>query len=332
MTQEKILGTFLLLGSLLLILAGTLLINAWLEAPLPIDSSRTITIERGMTGRDIGRLLQKNDIIRSAWKFRWAIWVKGAERNLSGGTIQLEPPLSYNQLINKLQKKRPYLITVQLIEGWPSWRMFKELSRKLHIPEQQFHELFDDEKFLNRMGINSRTLEGYLFPDTYYISADATARRVLHQILAQFREVQRKLNLRQKARKHNLTLNEAVTLASIIAREADLDREKQLISAVFHNRLDNEQRLQADPTVLYPIGNFQATITHSMLNKNHSYNTYQQKGLPPTPISNPGKKSLKASVNPAGVSYRYFVSKGNGSHVFSETLKEHKKAVRKYQR
>jgi UPF0755 protein len=332
MTREKILGTALLLGSLLVILAGILLINAWLEAPLPIESPRTITIERGMTGRDIGSLLKKNDVINATWKFRWAIWIKGAERNLSGGTIKLKPPLNYNTLINKLQEKRPYLISVQLIEGWPSWRIFKELSRKLNIPEERFYELFDNRQFLNRMGINSGSLEGYLFPDTYYISADADARRVLRQLLAQFREIQRQLNLREQARHHNMTLNEAVTLASIIAREAGLDREREMISAVFHNRLDVGQPLQADPTVLYPLGNFQLTITHSMLNNNHNYNTYRRRGLPPTPISNPGKESLQASVNPANVSYRYFVSRGDGSHVFSETLEQHQEAVRKFQR
>jgi UPF0755 protein len=129
-----------------------------------------------------------------------------------------------------------------------------------------------------------------------------------------------------------MTLHEAVTLASIIEREARIKRERPLVSAVYHNRLEKGILLQADPTLMYPHRNFDASITHSMMNNTSPYNTYENFGLPPGPISNPGEGSLRASVEPADVPYLFFVSRGDGSHVFSETLAEHERAVDKYQR
>lgn len=331
MNSRNLLGGILLTGNLLLILGGILLVNAWLSSPLPIDQPRTVEIDRGMTGTEIARLLRKEDIITSTTGFRWALWIKRAERDLRGGTIRLEPPLSLDGLIDQLRRKRPFLKKVQLHEGWPSWRIFQVLSRELKIPREQFEKLAENADFIRKLGLDVPTLEGYLFPDTYYVSADAGPKEVLQQLVNRFREVARNNRLQERADNRGMTLREAVTLASIIEREARVDRERSLISAVYHNRLEQEIPLQADPTLLYPVGNFQAPITHSMLRSDNPYNTYQHEGLPPSPISNPGERSLVASVQPADVPYLYFVSRGDGTHVFSETLQGHEEAVRNYQ-
>ncbi|MFB6226869.1 MAG: endolytic transglycosylase MltG [bacterium] len=331
MNKRRFTGLLLIILSLFVIFGGITLTDAWLQSPLPLDEAITIEIEKGMTGREIANLLKQKNVINSTRSFRWAIWFKDAERDLRLGTVRLKPPLNLNRLINKLQKKSPHLIRVQLQEGWPSWRIFKTLSRKLNLTREGFEQLFENKKFLRRHGIKAKSLEGYLFPDTYYISADAGHREVINQLLNRFKEVRSELNLSDRARKLGLTVDEAVRLASIIQREAKIPRERPIVSAVFHNRLDRGYQLQADPTVLYPIRSFDVSITHSMLENDNPYNTYQNPGLPPTAICNPGKPSLKASVNPADVPYLYFVSKGDGSHAFSEKLSDHREAVKRYQ-
>lgn len=330
--SKRLTGLILILLSLFVIFGGIVLTDAWLRTPLPIEDETTIEIKNGMTGQDIATLLQDEGIINSRLSFRWAIWIKDAERDLRLGTVHITPPMTLNELVNHLRKKTPHLIKVQLNEGWPSWRIFRVLSNRLNLTEEGFRELFDDKKFLRQYNIPGKTLEGYLFPDTYYVSADADHREVLGQLLERFNEMRAQLDLQSRSRKHGLTLDEAVRLASIIEREARIPKERPIISGVFYNRLDQGYQLQADPTLLYPVKNFDAPITESMLNEEDPYNTYVHRGLPPTPICNPGKSSLRASVNPADVPYLYFVSKGDGSHVFNETLRKHKQAVRKHQR
>lgn len=332
MNTRKIIGLSLLVGGLMVILGGVFLINAWLSSPLPMDERVTLRIERGMTGRDVASELRDKGIISSEQAFRWALWFKGAERDIRGGSIRLSPPLSLNELIDQLRQKRPPLVRIQIQEGRPSWRIFRKLSRKLKISVDAFRNLFRKESFIRKLGLETNSLEGYLFPDTYYISMDAGPRAVLRQIVGRFHEIKRKNGLESKARQRDISLHEAVILASIIEREARIERERSLVSAVYHNRLEKGIPLQADPTLLYPHRNFDAPITHSMLNNANPYNTYERAGLPPGPIANPGEGSLRASVEPADVPYLFFVSRGDGSHVFSETLEEHQRAVNKYQR
>lgn len=329
---KRTVGFVLLLGSLIVLLSGVLLINGWLTSELPLERTVTVKIKSGMSGEEIADLLHEKDAIYSPRAFRWALWFKQAERDLRQGTVKLRPFVTLNELIERLREKRPLLTRVQLQEGWPSWKMFRVLSRELDLPRSRFYELFQDPRFIKKMGIKSQTLEGYLFPETYYVSVDAKPRDVLKQLLDQFHETKREIGLLKKSRSLDISLNDTVKLASLIAREAKVDRERHLVSAVYHNRLRDGIALQADPTLLYPLKNFDATITRSMIETDNSYNSYRNKGLPPTPISNPGKKSLRASVEPADVPYRYFVSRGDGTHKFSETLQEHQRAVRKYQR
>ncbi len=332
MNTRKLVGLGLLVGGLMVILGGIFLINAWLSTPLAMDERITIRIEQGMTGRDVAQILREKNIISSEHAFRWALWFKGAEREIRGGSVRLTPPLSLNELINQLRQKRPPLVRIQIQEGRPSWQIFRKISRELNISRDSLRNLYQKKLFIRQLGLETNTLEGYLFPDTYFISMDAGPREVLRQFVERFQQIKRQNRLETKAQKHELSLHEAVILASIIEREARIARERSLVSAVYHNRLERGVPLQADPTLLYPHRNYDAPITHSMLKNKNSYNTYEYSGLPPGPISNPGEGSLRASVEPADVPYLFFVSRGDGSHVFSETLEQHEKAVKKYQR
>lgn len=320
------------LGAVVLIATAGYGYHRWMNGPLPLDRTMRVRIKEGMTARQIGILLKKEGAIRSVEEFRWAVWIQRAERDLKKGAVRLSPPMTMQQLINTLRQKHPLLIEVLIREGWPSWRIFGRLSRKLELPRKKFDRLFDDETFLRELGVPSRSLEGYLFPDTYFFSSEDGPRAVLRQMVRQFQEVARKINLRKRAGSHDMTVDEAVRLASLIEREARIDSERRIISGVFHNRLRRGMALQADPSLLYAAGDFQKPITHRMLNRKSPYNTYRYAGLPPGPICNPGRASLEASVHPADVPYLYFVARGDGSHVFNRDLNEHRQAVRKFQR
>jgi UPF0755 protein len=184
------------------------------------------------------------------------------------------------------------------------------------------------------------SLEGYLFPDTYYFDPHVTSHDIIDRLLRTF-DQRFSADLRDAAQKQNLTVHQAVTLASIVEREAQVPDERPLIAAVYLNRLRLGMPLQADPTVQYALaadpqsvakyGWWKRDLTLDDLHFKSPFNTYQNPGLPPGPIANPGLASIRAVANPANVKYLYFVAKGDGSHAFAETLDEHNRNVQKYQ-
>ena len=328
-------GILLIAGIVFLVIVtflGSYIFSRWIHQPLPLEDEKRVRIRPGMTGRAIGRLLKEEGVIESVEAFRWAIWLHGVERDLRLGTVLLEPPLTRYQLVEKLRQKNPELVRVRLKEGWPSWRIFEELARKLEIEKNEFEEVFADPEFLSSRGIEAETAEGYLYPETYYFSLDASAEEILAQMIDKFKSVIRQLDFEKKAEDLGYEPHEMVTLASIIEREARVVHEYPLVSAVYHNRLQRGMKLQADPTVLYALGDFEAPITRSALNRYSEFNTYEKRGLPPRPICSPGFNSLEAAVNPAETEDLFFVSRGDGTHVFSRTYREHQQAVNKYQR
>lgn len=330
--NRRTIGGIILISGILVLVGGLFIYRAWINSPIPLEKTVTLEIERGMTAREIGHLLAEREVINSVPEFRWAVWFKRAERDLRLGTVRINPGMTMDQLVESLREKSPLIERVQIPEGWPTWKIFDRLSNRLQIPRTQFTQLFDQESFLREQNIPSKTLEGFLFPDTYYFSLDAPARQVLARMIQRFHRISERLELVKKAQNVSLNLQKAVTLASIIQREGFVPEEAPLISGVYHNRLQRGMLLQADPTLLYELRNFDHPIYQSTLRRESPYNTYRNHGLPPTPICNPGRKSLEASVNPADIPYLYFVSRGNGRHVFSETLQEHQHAVRKFQR
>jgi UPF0755 protein len=330
--RRHLLGTVLLVLGLVVLVGGLFSYRAWIHSPIKLNETVTIQVKKGMTGREIGQLLEGKGVIDSVTEFRWALWFKGAERDLGLGTVRLHQGMTMDTLIEVLREKSPLLEQVSIPEGWPSWRIFTRLSNRLDLPRHQFKRLYEDSDFIEEMNLPGETLEGYMFPDTYNFSVDAGPRAILAQMIRRFHQVSGKVNLEVRADSVGLSVNEAVTLASIIQREVSVESELELVSGVYHNRLERGMKLQADPTVLYELKNFDHPIFQSTLNRQSPYNTYRRTGLPPTPICNPGQGSLRASVTPADVPYFYFVSRGDGTHVFSETLQEHQRAVQRYRR
>lgn len=322
----------LLIIAVLIFFVSLIFLGRWIHAPLSLEEPVRIKIKPGMSGRQIGHLLKENGVIESVEAFRWAIWLQGAEQDLKRGTVHLAPPLTRYELIEYLRSKTPLLVRVRLQEGWPSWRIFHELSERLGLSSSRLRALFSDSEFIASLGLKVDNLEGFLFPDTYNISVDASEKDVLRQLVFRFKDTARGLKLKQKTRDVDLTLLEAVTLASIIEREARLVEEKSKISAVLHNRLEINMPFQADPTVLFAYRNFSRLLSRDDLNIDSPYNTYLYAGIPPGPICSPGRGSLRAAVEPANSDVLYFVARGDGSHSFSRTYREHLAAVWKYRR
>jgi UPF0755 protein len=204
------------------------------------------------------------------------------------------------------------------------------LSARAALDSLTFMAYAGDSAFLASLGVPSVTAEGYLFPATYEIEWKEGSRSVIRRMISNFFRVYDD-SLRAQTKRMGMTMNEAVTLASIIEKEALLDEERPRISAVFHNRLKLGMRLQADPTVRYALKKWTGRVLYKDLEIDSPFNTYRVYGLPPHPICNPGLASLIAAIYPLpGSKDLFFVARGDGSHSFSRTAREHQRATTRY--
>jgi UPF0755 protein len=266
--------------------------------------------------------------------FFWLLALgKGATRHIRAGEYEFTGSQSPSEILDKLVRGEIKSYTVTLPEDITVNDVAKRLLADKLINEKEFMALAVDKEFLGSLGIEAESIEGYLFPETYQFDRSMTTREVIRVIVRQF-WIEIKPEMRSRAEKIGLTLNEWLTLASIIGKESGNKDEKPLISAVFHNRLKRGMKLQSDPTAVYHLeqaGTPVKTVLRSHLKTNTPHNTYLIDGLPPGPIANPGIDSLQAALYPANVNYLYFVSKNDGSHQFSASLDVHNEAVSKYQ-
>jgi UPF0755 protein len=221
--------------------------------------------------------------------------------------------------------------TLTVPEGFALAAIEPLIARTLNVPPESVAAAVRDTAILRRLDVPTPTLEGYLFPDTYQFPDGATARDAVAAMVAQFEDRWDSAWDAQLA-KLPMTRHAAVTLASIIEKEARLAEERPIISAVYHNRLRINMPLQADPTVQYARGTHASRVTYKDLEIKSAYNTYQRPGLPPGPIASPGAPSIEAAIFPADVPYRYFVAHPDGHHEFRVTFEEHKAARDKVRR
>ena len=205
------------------------------------------------------------------------------------------------------------------------------LKRRIDIDSLEFLRLATDRRFANSVGIGASNLEGYLFPDTYKLSWGTTPNGVARVMVEQFNRTFTD-SLSKRAEEIDLSLAQVVTLASMIEAEAKDGNERDLISAVYHNRMRRGMLLQCDPTVIYALPDLNRPLLLKDLEVDSPYNTYRYPGLPPGPICNPGRASIVAALYPADVNYLYFVATGEGSHIFSTTLTQHNLARAKVKR
>ena len=289
-----------------------------------------ITIPSGSSFVAASQLLVDEGVIRSLKLFVFLGKVKGLSNSIQAGELMFRTDMTPGEALDVLVRGKAVSYHVTIPEGYNIRMISTLLAEKGLGDADRFQDLAMDSEFCRSLGVPSNTLEGFLFPDTYSWPKGLSEEDILGRMVAKYKSVFTKV-MRSKAQQMGMTELEIVTLASIVEKETGVPEEREQVSAVFHNRLKKGYRLQTDPTVIYGIKDFDGNLTKKDLRTDHPYNTYTRSGLPVGPIANPGEASLKAALNPAKVSYLYFVAKGDGTHVFSNTLVEHNKAVAIYQ-
>jgi len=288
----------------------------------------TITIPYGADAKEIAQILKDNGLIKLRSIFVIFVKLRGAENKLKAGWYRLEKGMGIGKVIDKLVKGEKVLCKVTIPEGFTLNKIARRLAKNGVVDEERFIELCYDKDFFERIGfIPKYSLEGYLFPDTYEIARWMNEEDIIRMMVERFKTVMIE-KYWYKVKKKRFSIFEIVTLASIIEKEAKVDYERPLISAVYHNRLKKGLNLCACPTVLYALGEYKTDLSEEDLNINSPYNTYLYSGLPPGPICSPGDKSIQAAIFPKDVDYLYFISNGDGTHRFSSTFSQHKRAKR----
>lgn len=295
------------------------------------SSKKVITeISKGTNLRQIAHQLENAGVIRSENLFLVSVFLDGSQSRLRAGEYEFEKGIKQSEVIYKLVNGKVRLRKVTIPEGKNIYEISAILDDSEITDSDKFVQLaFDSSYASSKIGEEVSSLEGYLFPDTYFFPKGESVEDIIDLMVSRFKNTYQSLVGNYKT--NRLTDHEIITLASMIEKETGFDSERKLISAVFHNRLRKGMRMECDPTVIYGIGpDFDGNIRKKDINTLTPYNTYRVSGLPPGPIANPGKNSIEAALNPSDVDYLFFVSKGDGRHVFSEDYKEHIRAVNRY--
>ncbi len=291
---------------------------------------RQVRIPQGSDLATISNILYNKGIITSAFKFKYYVLFMGLEGKLKAGEYHFTTYMSPRDVLERLLQGELTYKKITIPEGLTLKQVARLLSDRGLGTYDEIIQLLKNKQFIEKLGIEAPTLEGYLFPDTYFYSPRENYKDLIEAMVAQFKKHFDKI-WKNKSPDNPLSRYEVLILASMVEKEAMVDEERPIIAGVFLNRLQKGMLLQCDPTVIYGLKNFNGNLTRKDLESKTPYNTYVIKGLPPGPICNPGLSSLKAAANPAKVKYLFFVSMNNGHHFFSQTIREHINAVRKYQ-
>ena len=326
----KILAPFLLI-----ILAGAAIgIYDLTLYPDTVDAlhgdAHTVVIEPGERFRTTAQRLHDLGLIQSPFKFRLFARFSGLHRKIQAGEFQLFGTMTPRQMLATLVEGKVRLYRVTIPEGFTLQQIAQTIENAGFGEAETFYRLTIDPAVVQAHKFEGQSLEGYLFPDTYYFPKGFSQEKIIDAMTQRFRDAISDAWL-TRAATLGLTLHQVVTLASIIEKETGTPTERPLIASVFHNRLKKGMRLETDPTVIYGITNFDGNLTRKHLRTPTPYNTYVIKGLPPGPIASPGHAALEAALYPADTDYLFFVSRKDRTHQFSSNLKDHQKAVRKYQ-
>jgi UPF0755 protein len=288
--------------------------------------TRPFVITRGETAGQIAHRLETEGVVRSALAFAFVLYETQKENALQSGIYQVSPGLTPRELARVFEKAPGDQTVLRVIEGWRLTEIAVAVEKAFpKITKDAFvaAAVVGDRKNGVLLGTDPKTpLEGFLFPDTYFLQPDITATQIVDTLLTQF-EQRAGATLRTAAAQRKVSVYDLVKLASIVEREAKDRTESATIAGVYQNRLDIGMKLDADPTIQYAKGSW-AELLLDDLKLNSPYNTYVVAGLPPTPISNPGQAALEAAATPAHHAFLYFVAKsdGTGGHAFAKTLEE----------
>jgi len=313
-------------GGLLLAVATLLAVGACRSA----DTTQvTVNIRKGSNFPEAAESLSAQGVIKSPRLFGFYAARMKRDRTIRYGMYLLPRGASWNEVLTALEQGKGIVNRVRIVEGWAVWDIVPTLAERLEVPEDSVMAAVSDTVFLRRIGVprTQKTLEGYLFPDTYDFPAGTNARQAVDLMLTRFEQVW-KASWDPRLAELKMSRHQLVTLASIIEKEVRKGEERPVVSAVYHNRLNIRMPLQADPTVQFALGRRRpARVLYRDLRVESPYNTYRRVGLPPGPIASPGALSLEAALYPANVPYRFFVAHPDGHHEFRTTYAEHLKAI-----
>ena len=300
----------------------------WAFSPVPTPTERVVFVPQGAGVFEISNLLAREGVVEDPYRPMALVYVLRWNHKLKSGEYAFKFPMNKIDVWQKIVKGDVVHHFVTVIEGATIFDVAEALDRSGITGKDEVIRLVKDPYFIERLGFEGiNSLEGYLFPATYDFTKKDTAETALRRMVKEFRK-RFKPEWIEEAKRHNLTVHQVVTLASIVEKEAVKDEERPIIAAAFLNRLRIGMPLQSDPTAVYDLENFRGPVLKSHLGRRSPYNTYLIKGLPPGPICNPGLPSIKAVLFPADVKYLYFVSDRRGSHKFSVTYEEHLQAIK----
>lgn len=287
-----------------------------------------VEIEKGEGCERVAEKLYESGVIRHPFLFTVWARITGNDRRIKAGRYEFRALSGIRDVLRKIVRGEVFDIRVTTPEGVNIFEIAEIFQSNARMDSTEFMKLVRDSSLMNKFDIHAPTLEGFLFPDTYFAFDSIPPRRVIEIMAKRFFEM---FDSTMWARMDSLgfTLNEVVTLASLIQLEAKVREEMPLISSVYHNRLAKGRRLECDPTIQYILPERKNRLLNTDLTIDSPYNTYIYPGLPPGAICNPGKEAILAALYPAETDYLYFVAKGDGTHIFSRTHKEHIAAKRR---
>jgi len=300
-----------------LILLISILFTTAIYFPLEENSvtQKVVNIPSGTNAKEIVNVLEKNEIIRkNNYTIRVLIKIMKLEDQLKYGEYDLSPAMNMLQILDKLVKGEVITYKITIPEGYTCIKIAEILEK---------NEITEKEVFLELIKDKEKSMEGYLFPDTYEVPKKYGAEKMVKAMLSNFDHVAEENKFTEKAEEIGFSLDEIIILASIIEKEAKFSEEKSKVSSVFHNRLKTGMKLQSCATIQYILEEPKERLDENDLKIESPYNTYLHKGLPPGPICNPGLDSIIAALEPEEEDYLYFVLGENGRHIFSKTYQEH---------
>jgi len=315
-----------------LLLLAVLALGGWLAwavlTPRALEGQKFVLLHPGYSTRRIASELKSAGVIRSTEAFiLWHYLHRG--RSLKAGEYLFEKDANTIEVHKRLVRGDIYVHTVVIPEGYNMFEVAQAIQDAGLGSSQDFLNVAStDTALISDLAPGAKTLEGYLFPDTYEFTRTQTMEEMAAAMVKQFRQVAREIGLTADVEK-------TVTLASIIEKETAVPDERPTVASVYYNRMEKRIPLQADPSVIYAEllqGRYSGALHHADMEFKSAYNTYTHAGLPPGPIGNPGRTSLEAAIHPANTDYFYFVSNGNGHHHFAHSLEEHNRNVAAYRR
>jgi len=312
---------------LVVILAGYFVISYVVPVDLG-DRVVSVIVEPGDSFAGVASRLLDNGVVRSGVMLRLPARWRGIDKHLTPGRYDFTGKNSCRSVLDKLERADFVNIRVTIYEGAPIWKVASILAERMEVDSAEIVEKNSDEELLARLGVPS--LEGYLFPQTYFWPWRTPSVTMLEDMVAMFRA--QTDSLWPDTVHNNLSREDVITLASIVEAEALINDEMPMIASVYHNRIRRRMKLDADPTVIYGLGGLERPLNRRDLERPGPYNTYLNRGLPPSPINSPGLASIRAVLYPAESDYLFFVADGTGKHRFSRTNAEHNRARREIRR